>query len=120
MLNMCTNTCTQWHEEHRKGLDQQILATHFKFGALPQAASRGLCWRVSRNREKAGNDAVNTSYLETMCTKQYWDVTYTQLHTIYNICRGWNMPKSVEVAIPMLLKPLSHVLGLVFETFRVV
>lgn len=24
MLNMCTNAQVTWHEEHRKGLDQQL------------------------------------------------------------------------------------------------
>ena len=44
MLSKCTKTGTKWHEEHRKGLDQQLfwIAMRFKLGALLQAASRGL------------------------------------------------------------------------------
>lgn len=60
---MCTNTGTKWLVECRKDLDQQLhwIASHFKLGALPQAASKGLCWHVSRNRENYKNNDNNTN-----------------------------------------------------------
>lgn len=40
MLNMCTHAGTKWHDEHRKGLDQQLhwIAAWFKLDVLAQTA----------------------------------------------------------------------------------